>query len=147
MSETSIKIRPAKPDDREQARTFLRANDLPVEDLEAESVQLFVVDDDGDFLGVGGLESSGGVGLLRSIVVPEENRGEGYGSAICNRLEARAADSGVESLYLLTTTAKAFFRERGYETIPREQVPPAIQATSEFSTICPESASCLRKQF
>jgi amino-acid N-acetyltransferase len=49
-------------------------------------------------------------------------------------------------LYLLTTTADAFFRRLGYEQTARELAPPAIKATREFSSLCPSSSIFMVKQ-
>jgi hypothetical protein len=56
---------------------------------------------------------------------------------------ARAAD--VTELILLTQTAKPFFARQNYRTIERESVPPAMLASEEFRSLCPESATCMAK--
>lgn len=94
---------------------------------------------------VGGLERHASTALLRSVVVEESVRGEGYGSLLCDRLESRARADGVESIYLLTTTAADFFADRGYERIERDEAPPAIRETTEFDDLCPATATCMRK--
>jgi amino-acid N-acetyltransferase len=52
----------------------------------------------------------------------------------------------VETLYLLTTTAAAFFARHGYETVERDTVPARIRGTTEFDDLCPDSAVCMRKR-
>jgi amino-acid N-acetyltransferase len=54
--------------------------------------------------------------------------------------EAHAAPLGVESLYLLTTTADAFFSRLGYSPASREEAPSFIKNTSQFSGLCPASS-------
>lgn len=100
---------------------------------------------DGDPVGAGGIERYGAVGLLRSVVVEETARGNGYGAAICRALEAEARADGVETLYLLTTTATDFFAERGYAELERADAPAAIRETTQFDELCPASATCMRK--
>ena len=56
-----------------------------------------------------------------------------------------AAEQGVETLYLLTTTAAQFFARRGYEAVPRSEAPAAIAATAQFSELCPASSTFMRK--
>jgi len=52
---------------------------------------------------------------------------------------------------LLTLTASAFFKRRGFTTAERSSAPKQIAATREFSTLCPDSAEFMvkdiRKQF
>lgn len=144
MPET-LTVRPATAEGRDRIASFLRTNDLPVDDLDESPVRLFVGVAGGDVVGAGRFEVHGNDGLLRSVVVARERRGRGYGSALCDRLEDRAARAGVETLYLLTTAAAAFFRERGYDRVKREQVPAPIQQTTQFTDLCPDSATCLGK--
>jgi len=46
---------------------------------------------------------------------------------------------------LLTETAEAFFRSRGYVPVERANVSPAVKQSAEFRTLCPASARCLSK--
>jgi amino-acid N-acetyltransferase len=61
-------------------------------------------------------------------------------------IEARGRAADVEALFLLTTTAADFFGTRGYELIDREAVPEAVAETAEFSELCPDAATCMRKR-
>jgi amino-acid N-acetyltransferase len=96
--------------------------------------------------GIVGVELFGEFGLLRSLVVREESRGSGLGCALVNRVEEYARSKGVRSVYLLTTTAQAFFAARGYRACPRDAAPDAIKSTREFAAICPASAVLMTKQ-
>ncbi|WP_430506024.1 arsenic resistance N-acetyltransferase ArsN2 [Haloparvum sp. PAK95] len=145
MTGRSVQLEPAAGSDLDDVRSLLRANDLPAADVGANADSIYRVIDEGDLVGLGGVERYGTVGLLRSVVVTEANRGEGYGTAICDALEAQARSTGVETLFLLTTTATEFFRERGYEPAERTAVPESIRQTNEFTDLCPETAACLRK--
>lgn len=145
MGTDGIVLRPADADGRAYAESVLSAAALPTADLAEPNVAMYVATLAGDPVGVGGLELHGPVGLLRSVAVEPDRRGEGLGSEICQRLEARAAAAGVETLYLLTTSARAFFADRGYEAVERASVPAAIARTRQFADLCPASATCLRK--
>jgi len=48
-------------------------------------------------------------------------------------------------LYLLTTTAESFFQNFGYRTVERSLVPDLIQETVEFSSLCPDDATVMKK--
>ena len=131
--------------DRERVRDLLGDAGLPTTDLDGP-VRLSLATAGGEPVGAGGLEVYDETALLRSVVVAEPFRGEGYGAAICRRLEARAADRGVTDLYLLTTDAAGFFDGLGYEHVERAAVPDAIRDTEQFSSLCPDSATVMAKQ-
>lgn len=128
--------------DRGYAVSLLEASDLPT-DLDA--TELYVALVDGERVGCGGLEVHGSDALLRSVAVDPAASGEGYGSEIVDRLCSIAAERNVSRLYLLTTTAAGFFERRGFERIDRERVPGTIAETDQFTTLCPESAACMRR--
>ncbi len=102
-------------------------------------------DDGANLIGVVGLEIYGTVALLRSLAVAPAWQGRGLGAALLAHAERAARQRGIAALYLLTTTAEAFFAQRGYARIPREAVPPILRQTAEFAALCPASAVCLTK--
>jgi N-acetylglutamate synthase-like GNAT family acetyltransferase len=57
-----------------------------------------------------------------------------------------AASHQVRALYLLATTAEAYFEHRGYRRIDRTQAPPSIQSTREFASLCPASSVFMIKR-
>jgi len=67
------------------------------------------------------------------------------GRFITGELEKLARQKGINDLYLLTTTAKDFFTKEGYEIIDRVRVPFEIKNTSQFSSVCPSSATVMKK--
>ena len=132
--------------DESSVRNRLSESGLPVEDITAQHLQHFFGCGSGSKLeGVVGLELYGDAALLRSLAVAAERRGSGLGSKLVAHAEGYARGKGVKSLYLLTTTAEAFFQRRGYAKIPRENAPPAVKATREFSGICPLSSAFMVK--
>lgn len=132
-------------DDLPRIEHLLRANGLPSEDLATSPVHLFLGYDAGELVGVGGIERYGTDALLRSVVVPDELRGRGYGEALYREIESRAREEGAEGLYLLTTTAAGFFAGLGFETIDRASAPEPIRETAEFRELCSSEATCMRK--
>jgi amino-acid N-acetyltransferase len=96
--------------------------------------------------GVVGREVRDAAGLLRSLAVAPGRREQGLGRRLADQAEAAARDRGVRELYLLTTTAEAFFARRGFERADRASAPPDLQATAEFHSLCPSSAVCMRKR-
>jgi amino-acid N-acetyltransferase len=127
--------------------TLLAASLLPHDDLTEAHLADFLGVYAGDRLvGVVGLERRGADGLLRSLAVAPPHRGRGLAAQLVEALEARARAHGVRDLYLLTTTAEAFFARRGYERADRAAVPEALRQTPEFASICPSTAVCMKKQ-
>ena len=119
---------------------------LPVSDLsDGRDLTLLGVREDGRLVGVAGIEVHGPVGLLRSVAVTPARRSAGLGLDLVSSAETWAAGHGLESLYLLTTTAAGFFARLGYEVTPRAEAPAAIAATSQFAGLCPRSATFMRK--
>jgi amino-acid N-acetyltransferase len=145
MTSPEMSLRPAETEGLDRVESLLEANDLPSDDVRTKPDCFFVAESKGVVVGVGGVETRGSAGLLRSVVVREASRGEGYGRVLCDALEDRARAEGVETLYLLTTTAAAFFRRNGYETIQREEAPAGIRGTAQFADLCPDSATAMRK--
>lgn len=137
-------VRQYRPDDGPWVERQLERAGLPTADLAASAVDLFVGETAGDRVGVGGLEVYGDVALLRSLVVDPAARGSGYGTELTEALLDYARGEGVERVYLLTETAADFFGRLGFEEVPREAAPPAIRETTEFTSLCPASATCLR---
>lgn len=143
---TGFDIRPARHADERAIRALLQKADLPFGDVEVGR-QAFIVAVAGDrIIGAVGLEAYGGCGLLRSLAVAKECRGKGLGNELLERMTTMARSAGVQELVLLTTTAEGFFAARGFERTVRAKAPASLQGTTEFKSICPVSAVCMRKR-
>jgi amino-acid N-acetyltransferase len=137
---------PARARDEAGIKAILAACQLPREDLTPAHLEHFWVVRDGPKLaGVVGLEVLGDVGLLRSLAVPEAYRGRGIGAQLTDKAEDYGRAQGVRALYLLTTTAPDFFASRGYQRTGRDTAPAPLQDTTEFQSLCPDSAVCMVK--
>ena len=144
---TATEIAAAAPADVAAILALLAAEKLPTADLDPARMERFLVArTGGQVVGAIGRETHGAVGLLRSLVVRPSHRGSGLGAALCDRLEAAARADGIRDLYLLTTTAAAFFARCGYRAVARELVPPALLATAEFRSLCPSTATCMTRR-
>ena len=64
----------------------------------------------------------------------------------CGDEDNPAGVVGVEELFLLTSTARPLFESLGYVAVSRDAAPPAIRATTEFSSICPSSATLMQNR-
>ena len=137
-------INPVLPTQKEEAIALLQKANLPVEDIQ-EQVALYTLNETDTPIGTVGLEHEGDVGLLRSLSINEGNRSKGYGDQLVQFIESVAKEKGVQTMYLLTTTAVGFFAKRGYEVTQRTEVPAFIRQTSEFSAVCPSTAIIMKK--
>lgn len=144
MSE--VTLAPFQPRDDEALEQLLEAAELPTEDLTEEVMEDFLIAHDAHgVVGAAGIEHYDDVALLRSVVVREDLRGTGLGKRLVEAIEEGARQAGVRELYLLTTTAADFFAAQGYQPVKRDAAPAAIQATRQFSELCPSSSACMMK--
>jgi amino-acid N-acetyltransferase len=138
-------LRPARPIDLSAIAALLAAFGLPTRGVVDSLDGFVVVELKGRVIGVGGIEIHGRNALLRSLAVSPEHQHAGIATAICDRLEPQAAQHDIESIYILTETAEQFFAGRGYAVIARSEAPAAIAASEEFSDLCPQSATIMRR--
>ncbi|MGU3457380.1 arsenic resistance N-acetyltransferase ArsN2 [Brevundimonas sp. M1A4_2e] len=124
----------------------LEAAGLPTDDLHEAGRRFYRFEDDRGLIGYGGMEHAGPAILIRSIAVIDGRRNAGLGAEILSWLEAEASQLQATALYLLTTSATAFFQRHGYVVLPRSAAPPAIAASRQFSTLCPASAAFMFKE-
>ena len=79
------------------------------------------------------------------MVVAPDRRGSGLGQMIVCELERLARAAGIIELILLTQAAAEFFAHQGYRVIERASAPRDMQASDEFRSLCPSSATCMAK--
>lgn len=140
-------IRRGGADDLWAIATLLERARLPTADLSsAADFQTWVIETCGELIAAIGLERFGDEALLRSLVVAPERRKQGLGQELVARLERDARAAGITRLVLLTETAEAFFRTRGYVVLDRRQVSDRAQQSAEFRSLCPVSAVCMSKE-
>ncbi|MDZ7748105.1 MAG: arsenic resistance N-acetyltransferase ArsN2 [Halofilum sp. (in: g-proteobacteria)] len=129
-----------------EAEELLASEGLPIADLRTSSgTVLLGMREGGRIIGVVGVESHGPIGLLRSLVVGRGSRRAGCGRELVAQAEAWAGENGMESLYLLTTTASDFFARLGYEVADRDSAPASIASSAQFVDLCPASATFMCK--
>ena len=134
-------VRAAAAADLNAVEGLLREASLPVEGVADQFEDGYaVVVEDGAVVGAAGLEVYGAYGLLRSVVVSPAARGRGIAAALVTERLGWARERGLRAVYLLTTTAEAYFAARGFSAIDRAQVPAGVRRSSEFSEICPSTA-------
>lgn len=140
-----VVLGPARPADAAAIGALLAAAGLPHGDFAGHLGNFIVARRNGAVIGAVGCEMCGTDALLRSLVVAPAVRGLGLGDRLVRALARQAVARGVARLYLLTTTAEAFFRARGFVRTERAAVPSAVAATQEFHRLCPASAVCMTR--
>jgi N-acetylglutamate synthase-like GNAT family acetyltransferase len=140
-----IRLRPATAADLGAVERLLHGAGLPTAGLADQFPSGFVVAESGvGVVGAAGIERHGRSGLLRSVVVSDGWQGHGLGAALTDDRIRWARSAALDAVYLLTTTAAAFFPRLGFRPVERDAVPPEVAGSSEFSTICPSTAAVLR---
>ncbi len=139
MNAALIQIAPGDPHWTSFVEELARAG-LPTVDLTSDGQRFFAMKVGGQIVAYGGFGILGTDALLRSIVVQPGGRRLGVGRQLVAELLALVGTSGAEKVWVLTTSAADFFARLGFESRPRDAAPPAIAATSEFSSLCRASA-------
>ena len=135
-----MSIRTATGDDLSDITALLESHHLPTAGLAAPLDGFLVAEEDGEVIGVIGLERFDRFGLLRSAAVAESRRGQSVGRDLVERLLSHASTEGVSAVYLLTTTAERYFQKFGFEQVARDDVPEPVRRSVEFTVACPASA-------
>ena len=136
-------IERALPADIGEIEELLKASGLPVEGARAHLDHFYVAREGESITGVIGLEPYGEDGLLRSLAVRESHRSRGIGNRLYFHLLGQARSEGIRRLVLLTTTAEAYFAERGFAHVPGDSIAGPIRQSAEFKGACPSSAACM----
>jgi len=142
MSDLQIQIRRATLKDLPQVIGLLAKVGLPVEGIAEHLKHFFISENNGDFVGVCGLQVSNNSGLLRSTAVVSAYRNKGIARKLIEASFDHAKKLGLKDIYLLTATSKEYFSKLGFESLPRDALPAEIQSTREFLEICAE-AECM----
>jgi amino-acid N-acetyltransferase len=130
---------------REDIVAILSAEKLPVDDLPEKLDTFLVATDNGQLVGVIGIEVYGAYGLLRSLAVLPDHRNKGIAGKLIDRLESVAKLNDLKEIYLLTETAPEYFAGKAFQKITRDEVPNEVKQSSEFSHVCPVSAIVMKK--
>lgn len=139
----TVIVRRARPENLQAVERLLATARLPLEGLREHFGDFLVAVTAGGVVGAIGLERYGRYGLLRSAVVAEGAQGRGIGGLLTHRLLEQARSHELEAVYLLTTTAAAYFARFGFRPIGRDQLPAELSPSAELRGACPESATAM----
>ena len=132
-------------DQRERIAAILSMENLPVADLPLILDNFLIATEGGQAVGVVGLEIYGDYGLLRSLAVLPGFRNKGVAGELIKFIEGLARLKGLKEMYLLTETASDYFAGKAYQKSTRDEVPDEVKGSSEFSHVCPVSATVMKK--
>src|ERR1700694_1994931 len=139
----AIIIDAAQETDLPAILALLEKSGLPQDGLSDHVSTMLVAREDHTIVGSAALELYGPVALLRSVAVADQLRGQGLGQQLTKEVLKLAEQHGVTLVYLLTETASGFFPRFGFRPIPRSEVAPAIHASTEWTTACPDTAQAM----
>jgi amino-acid N-acetyltransferase len=137
-----IDLQPASARDRDTILELLTVNHLPLDGLVDHLGTAIVARSGENVVGCAALELFSDGALLRSVAVRADVRGCGLGQQLAQAALDKAAELGVRSVYLLTTTAEHFFPRFGFKVIEREQVPMSVRQSLEFSSALSVICNC-----
>ena len=138
-----MKVRALDAQDMPAARALLVSADLPIDDIDDPAISFIGAYAGAELVGVVGLQDCAGTGLLRSLAVSPQRRGEGIARQLCELVFELATARKLDALWLLTTSAHEYFTRYGFEAVPRDAAPDAIRATAQFAALCPSSAQVM----
>jgi N-acetylglutamate synthase-like GNAT family acetyltransferase len=124
---------------------LLRDSGLPIDGLVDHLNTALVARDGISVVGCAAVEIYPDGALLRSVAVTPPMRGHGVGERLTEAAVTLARSLGAPAVYLLTTTAEAYFPRFGFVQTTRELVPTGVQQSIEFRSACPASAIVMRK--
>jgi amino-acid N-acetyltransferase len=141
----SLVIEPAQGRDLPAVRDLLERSHLPLDGVDDHLPTMLVAREGAEIVGTAALELYADCALLRSVAVDPRQQGRRLGHALTEAALRLARDHGVDTVFLLTTTAERFFPKFGFEPIARDDVPASVRASIEFQSACPASAIVMRK--
>lgn len=137
-------IRSAEAADIDGAKTLLQQCRLPVDDIADRLGQGFcIAEHEGAVVGMAGVEVHDVFGLLRSVAIAPAWRNKSFGRELVENRLAWARRQGLGDLYLLTIDAAGYFERFGFTSLDRGDVPLPIRESSEFATLCPDTATAM----
>lgn len=128
-----------------QVKCLLEKTNLLFVDIGEENVKVFGIIEEDTVIACGAIEPFDDFGLIRSVAVDPCYQNQGVGDQMVALVEGEAKAMGIHYLFLLTTTASAYFLKKGYDEISRTGVPAMVREAQQFKSLCPASAICMVK--
>jgi amino-acid N-acetyltransferase len=141
----SHRVTPASAGDLPEICQLLSASGLSGEGLDDFLDTTLISRSRGRIIGCAALEIYGASALLRSVAVDVGWQARGLGAELVEKAIRLAQSHQVNEMFLLTTTAADYFARHGFARCSRDDTPPPMQQSIEFTTLCPASAVCMRR--
>ena len=139
-----VVVVPSAPSDLSAVLALLEEANLPTEGVAEHFADFLIARANERVVGCVGLEKYGSHGLLRSLAVAPDFRGQSVGRQLTSQLLVYAQANAVHAIALLTTTAADFFTLHfGFETVDRSQLNEVFAASREWNLPRCASAVCL----
>ena len=103
---------------------------MPSEELQAEiaaGVEFWGVEEDGELVGVMGIQPVEDVELIRHAYVAPAWQGRGVGGALMAHLEARVSRQLLVGTWATAAWAIRFYERHGFVAVPRERIAPLLR--------------------
>ena len=140
-----MKIRRLTQSDEIEVKLLLNSYRLVSQDIDINSQYFLGIEKNNTLIAFGGLEFHHPFALLRSMAVSAKHQGNGYATQICDHLIQQCQKLQISELYLLTENTQSFFKKLGFKPVKRLQTPQSITKTKQFSSLCPDDATVLKK--
>ena len=128
-------LTPALPGDARAILDLVRAVHIPPEGIAGTIAYFWVAREAGRIIGTVGLEVYDDLALLRSLAVTPTRQYTGLGRTLTETALAYLTTRQFRAVYLLTTTAEAFFARHGFSLLARDEVPTSVQQSVEFQGV------------
>jgi len=123
---------------------LLQKEALPSRYIEEHLDHYLVLRDGSAVWGCAGLEVYADSCLLRSLVIDDAHRHEGWGSALLQELIGRARQLHVRDIIALTSTAAPLLGRYGFVEVERECIGVIVRNSWQFSEANCACATCMR---
>ena len=135
--------RPARPDDTTGIQELLSEAGLNAAGTEQRLSSTIVCSDDHRVTGTACVEDFDATGLLRSVAVRADLRGQGVGLLVVAAALQEARRRGIHRVSLFTESAAPFFERLGFQHTERAALPDAIRESAQAAEECAVSASAM----
>ena len=142
--QTTITYRPALQSDLPAVIGLLESLGLPLAGVEEYLNDFFVAESGGQLVGCAGMEEHGAAGLVRSVAVVPEFRGQKIAEKLYGELVRVGRERGLREFALLTVNAQDYFARFGFKVVSREEIDPDLLESDQFKNVCPSTAVCMR---
>jgi amino-acid N-acetyltransferase len=129
-----VSLRPAVGEDVPIILALLQAYHLPGNELEDHIGNFVVAEAEGRVVACGGVEvyDSATSGLIRSMAVEEGLRGSGVGRLVLEWVIAKAAERGLDEVFLFTMNAHPFYEHFGFRHCTIKDFPKEARRSAQY---------------